>query len=76
MTNKNDKVRCPRVGESAQQVKPRENRLFLKGVSWYFSTREGIDEGPFISKKHAEDAINRFIRKIAFNLIRNDTPLT
>ena len=71
----NRKIGCPRVGEGVQQIKSRENRLYSIGIDWFFSKREGIDEGPFISKKDAEDAINHFIRKIAFDLIRDDVPL-
>lgn len=73
--NENFNVGCPRVGESNQQIKIREKRLYSIGSDWYFRTREGIDEGPFDSKKNAEDAINLFIRKIAFNLIRDDVKL-
>lgn len=69
----NQNIRCPREGESAHQIQARAQRLFSIGRDWYFSTREGIDQGPFLSKKHAENAINKFIREIAFDLIRDDS---
>ena len=73
--NANSKTGCPRVGEKVQQIQSRESRLYSVGADWFFSKREGVDEGPFVSKKDAEDAINNFIRKIAFNLIRDDISL-
>ncbi len=37
------------------------NRFYnLKG-KWFYSTREGIDFGPFESKEEAADELNKFI---------------
>ena len=68
-------VLCPRIGETAKQIKFRADRLFSVGVSWYFNTREGIDKGPFSSKQQAEHEINKFIRKIGFDLIRDESQM-
>ena len=35
----------------------RANRAFCVSTSWYFSTREGVEVGPFDSKDEAESAI-------------------
>ena len=75
MTSKNKTIGCPRVGENKQQVKARKQRLYAIGSDWYFDTREGIEIGPFESRKEAENGINSFIRQIAFNMIKGDAPL-
>lgn len=69
MTEKRSKSGCPRFGEDVQEIESRKSRLHSANGGWYFSTREGTDEGPFISKKAAENAINSFIRSIAFKMI-------
>lgn len=66
---------CPRVGEGMKNVKCRNQRLFSVGPDWYFKTREGIEIGPYENEKDAENGINRFIRQIAFNMIRAEAPL-
>lgn len=60
----NNNVAYPRAGESAQHIKFRAQRLFSIGTDWYFSTREGIDQGPFESKEVAHAAIVKFIREL------------
>lgn len=55
----------PREGESMTQARFRANRLFSSGSAWYFSTREGQDQGPFISKEQAEKAIYDFIQRVS-----------
>ena len=69
MTEKRNKSACPRFGEGVQEIESRKSRLYSVDGGWYFSTREGANEGPFISKKSAENAINSFIRSIAFKMI-------
>lgn len=39
----------------------RAERLFSIGTNWYFSTREGQDQGPFLSKQMALNAIDDYI---------------
>lgn len=73
--NKTNRIGCPRVGENKQQVKSRKQRLYAIGADWYFNTREGIEIGPFESRKEAENGINSFIRQVGFNMIRGDAPL-
>ena len=60
----NNNLSCPRKGESSSQSRFRANRLFTSGSAWYFSTREGRDQGPFINKEQAEIAISEFIKKV------------
>lgn len=66
MTNQseNNNTVCARKGEDIMQVRFRVNRLFAIGMDWYFSTRQGADQGPFKSKENAEEAITKFIREI------------
>ena len=52
-----------RAGEQDVPNTFRTNRFFSTGTSWYFSTREGTDEGPFESRILAHDAIQEYIRE-------------
>jgi hypothetical protein len=40
----------------------RTERFFAVGNRWYFSTREGIDSGPYASKDRAEEGLRRFLK--------------
>lgn len=57
----NNNVACHRKGESTEHVKFRVQRIFSIGHAWYFSTREMIDQGPFISKDLAQKAVDSYI---------------
>lgn len=65
MANHNN-VTCPRKGEHDIPISFRANRLFSIGVNWYFSTREGVDQGPFITKEIAEYEVNNYICAMQF----------
>ena len=41
----------------------RSQRVFAIGSDWYFSTRENKDQGPFISRDIAEQAVESYIQK-------------
>ena len=41
----------------------KSDRTFSVNGEWYFSTREGGDEGPFVSKQDAENEIAVYIRR-------------
>lgn len=43
-----------RVTDSSEKVRFRADRFYRSGGYWYFSTREGVDVGPFESKTQAE----------------------
>lgn len=58
----NDPPAC-RSGENKVPVTFRANRFFSSGTSWYFSTREGTNEGPFSSRILAHDGIQKYIRE-------------
>ena len=49
-----------RAGESDVSITFRSNRFFTSGNDWYFSTREGVDQGPFESRIIAHDAIQKY----------------
>ena len=49
-----------RSGE-ANQPPPRSNRIFNRDSSWYFSTREGKNAGPYDSRGEAEQAVVDFV---------------
>ena len=55
-----------RAGEIDAPISIRSNRFFSTGTSWYFSTREGTNEGPFSSRILAHDAIQKYIRERQF----------
>ena len=61
MTYDNHEANC-RAGENKVPVTFRSNRFFTSGTDWYFSTREGIDQGPFPSRISAHEAIQKYIR--------------
>lgn len=43
----------------------RSNRFYkMKGL-WYYSTREGVDFGPFQSRAEAEENLERFMQQDA-----------
>lgn len=54
---------CPRHGEIRNPVSFRSSRLFSVGHKWYFSTREGSQQGPFLSRQLAEMAVKNYIKK-------------
>lgn len=53
--------RQPRQGETAAP-RFRTSRFFCVGSQWYFTTREGMDSGPYASRERAENGLQRFIR--------------
>jgi len=54
---------CPRYGEAHNPVSFRSSRLFSVGNMWYFSTREGSQQGPFLSRQVAEMAVKNYIKQ-------------
>lgn len=62
----NDSEISRRAGEADVSFTIRSNRFFTSGNNWYFSTREGIDQGPFESRIIAHDAIQKYIREKQF----------
>lgn len=59
-----DNVTRNRKGEHDEQIAFRVSRLFSIGTNWYFSTREGVDQGPFINRERAEYAVVKYIGKM------------
>lgn len=49
-----------RTGENGT-VPGRRKRFFQKGDYWYYSTREGVDIGPFDTAQEAETGASDFI---------------
>ena len=49
-----------RAGES-NKTWSRSDRVFSVGMAWFIATREGIDIGPFNSKKEAQQHTNRVV---------------
>ncbi len=49
-----------RTGELGA-VPDRNSRILQKDKYWYYSTREGVDIGPFDGRKDAEVGVNDFI---------------
>ena len=44
----------------------RTSRFVNRGGAWYFLTREGRAEGPFEEKRHAQEAVEMYIRLAEF----------
>lgn len=55
-----------RAGELDTPIIFRSNRFYTRGSDWYFSTREGLDQGPFSSRILAHEAIQNYIRERQF----------
>lgn len=51
-----------RQGENAQAWF-RSNRFYNVKGNWYFSTREGVDFGPFDNQQEASDALKHYIQR-------------
>ena len=51
MNREGEKGNCP----------DRANRFFEKDCYWYYTTREGVDIGPFDSLSEAESGVSDFI---------------
>jgi len=51
-----------RKGESGV-VPFRSGRFFVVANNWYFATREGMNKGPYNTKREAEMALEVFIEK-------------
>lgn len=51
-----------RAGES-EKTWYRSERIFWSEAGWYFLTRENTQEGPFGSKREAEQELNYYIRQ-------------
>lgn len=50
-----------RTGERGTQSPNRSRRFFEKDEYWYYSTREGVDIGPFDTLGEAEHGVSDFI---------------
>ena len=64
MANQNSNIALHREGEEDQPMSFRAHRLFSSGNSWYFNTREEVDQGPFLSREMAEQAITKYIEDL------------
>lgn len=49
-----------RIGEKGM-APPRSMRYLQKDGYWYYTTREGVDIGPFDSREDAEIGVGEFI---------------
>ncbi len=54
----------PRQGEDENPVPFRSSRFFCVGNSWYFTTREGFDSGPYATRERAEIGLKRFLNVV------------
>jgi len=43
----------------------KNDRIFHKDTGWYFATREGLDMGPFPSRRSAEHEIAFYLRSMS-----------
>ena len=53
-----------RDGEAPKSHYRADDRCFMSNGKWFFSTREGIDVGPYASREAAEFAIARLIKQL------------
>ncbi|ACE84056.1 hypothetical protein CJA_3549 [Cellvibrio japonicus Ueda107] len=63
MTSLNKSDTTNRSGEKGE-APPRRVRYLQKGGYWYYTTREGVDIGPFDSREDAEVGVGEFIEFI------------
>ena len=50
-----------RTGESGN-IPFRSGRIFNVGTQWFFATREGVDQGPYMGRDDAEVELMMYIR--------------
>ena len=50
-----------RSGEHGKTSPARQSRFFERDNYWYYSTREGVDFGPFDTRRDAERGASAFI---------------
>ena len=65
-----------RKGESSGGSYVRQDRFTLAHGAWYFTTREGMDVGPFLSLEEAKKACDRLLsmlQGLSFEGARNVT---
>ena len=53
----------------------RTERVVHDNNSWYFLTREGTVEGPFDSKRDAQEHLEVYVRIAESNMLPHDTTL-
>lgn len=56
-----------RKGETQEKVWYRSERYFTVDGSWYFSTREGVDVGPYSSRLAAANGLMLYIQYMQTN---------
>ena len=59
-SNYRNQTMSNRAGENGK-VPARSGRFLKKEGYWYYSTREGVDIGPFDSREDAEVGVGEFI---------------
>jgi|GEM_PF-6679860 len=55
-----------RQGEN-EGFRSRTARLHNVGDAWYFTTRGGVEHGPFRSRETAEEALREYVREQVMN---------
>lgn len=56
-----------RAGEDTSKVWYRSDRFFCVDGSWYFSTREGVDIGPYSTRLAASNGLALYIHYMDAN---------
>ncbi len=51
-----------RKDDKAEKTWFRMDRIYLSDGQWYFSTREGQEVGPFVTRGSAQNGVAAFIR--------------
>jgi hypothetical protein len=51
-----------RTGDEGQKSYFRTDRLFLSNGEYFFSTREGVDQGPYATRDDAEKALRHYLQ--------------
>lgn len=51
----------PRRRGESKSFPYRSGRIYAVGSEWYFATREGVDQGPYPSKRKVEAALAAFL---------------
>lgn len=53
-----------RTGEEEKNIPFRTERYFCTNGMWYFETREGSQEGPYVSKEDMEAELLLYMREL------------
>ena len=64
-----------RKGDTTDRVRFRSDRIFKDDDKWYFQTREGTLEGPFVERTDAENRLELYVKVMQSGWMPTDSEL-